>query len=86
MRVTQGGWWKNGSWVVHYAWPEAPQSFSDTMDRKVSSWMAKNERAMARSRPHHIVKMVLEEFPELCEVECRSHPGGYGVFARGNRE
>lgn len=83
MRVTYGGWWKNGSWVVSYAWELESQSFNDIMDRKVTQWLAKNERAMARSRPHQVVKMLSDEFPELVDVECRNHPGGYGKIARG---
>lgn len=86
MSVVVGGWWKNGTYIVQYLWPIQTQSFNDVMDRKVSMWCSKNERSMARSRPHQVVQMVLEEFPEIVEVEVRSHPGGYGQVARGRRE
>lgn len=85
MRILHGGWWKNGSWVITYHWQNEAPTYSDILDRRVTEWLAKNERATARKRPHQVVQMLADEFPELVEIECRNHPGGYGKISRGTR-
>lgn len=71
MRLLCGGYVRTTNLQIEYAWPSGVDSHNTLLDRKVATWIAKNEKHLNKKLPHEAAQILMEEFPELTYVEMK---------------
>lgn len=54
-------------------WPSEGHKRDWDHASKVGVWIQKNERVLNKKAMDEAIKLLAEEFPEVCEVDCRDY-------------
>lgn len=71
MRLLCGGYVRTTNLQIEYAWPSGVDSHNTLLDRRVATWIARNEKHLNKKLPHESAQILMEEFPELTYVEMK---------------
>lgn len=73
MIVFTGGTARTTNCQIEYLWESGADSWNRIVDRKVASWIAQNEKVLNKATPEKAVKVLMDEFPELTQVEVKDY-------------
>lgn len=73
MTIYVGGTARTTNCQIEYCWEAGADSWNRVVDRKVATWIAQNERVLNKAAPEKAVRLLLDQFADLSQVEVKDY-------------
>lgn len=61
------------NWKFGFFWPTQGTKRDWDYGNRVGVWVQKNEKVINKKAPNEAIRLVAEEFPDVCEVDVRDY-------------